>query len=1105
MSPSRGRSRVLLAVATVGVLHLVMYQATAPLRLAARLDSPSPHLAKRATNDEMDSTDALIDWLALYRHCAPEHRPVVLVAMAVWLVFLFAFVGICASEFFCPNLSHIASRLGLSESVAGVTFLAFSNGSPDVFSTFSALNANAGSLAIGELIGAASFIVSVVAGTMALISPFRVARHTFLRDVGFFTLATLLTLAILYDSHIHLWEALTMVALYVVYVLYVALGGWYHARREDRHNRLRDARNEYDHRERHLGALDLDLEQDELDEQDAGRFEGGAEIEWERDSHDDDDDEDEDDDVIDLAISGTTTPRSTTGRSITSAFSSDSIIYHPSTSQHHRRAAARGSITPPVRPPVVSPRLPRHSHSHAHAHYRSRSTSLVNPPSSSSRPPPTPLLSNSISSLSTTPTGTLAAAGAGSSSSRKSPNPRAAAARPSLLGAIEFRDLVNSLHQDRDSAHHALSVFGGTGTTAEGPGASRKRSGSGKRPGHSRTNTNASLTTTMSSTTSPALSARDDDAAADATEWNWNGWPGVGTAAAAATTTAGRRRASSSPGFRPLAGAPRLDGDDDALADGILGAKRASGSDAGDDDAAENPWIRGQEEEGEAARARAVKKVPSILLTSTNGSDTLIPTTTASSTEPDDAATVRPRATATAISTRQRRGILARAVLAALFPSLSQFGSKSVVGKLTALMCVPALLVLNLTLPVAEEVHDDDSACGIWDEREDEEKEDDAVAGGVPKGIRLPDDDDDDGTMLADPGEASERVGKRLHSPAIAHPHHHAHSHHLSTAATAAVDDLPRMLELGLDEDPAVPSSPWVDQASNPPPRAPASHHFRIASTESDDTVNRVHSSSESSTATATAAHDPNRSGQGDRTDDDDETESILLEKLECDAARRVTRGLTSVQCTLGPVFCACALFADELRWYQPALALAVGAVFATLAWRFFHHPRHPGRVTLCFVGFAIAMVWILMIVNEVVGVLQTLGHLFGISDAILGLTIFAMGNSLGDLVANATVARMGYPSMAIAACFGGPMLNILLGVGLSGTYLIARSPTHEPIHVEMGRTLLVSGVGLFAILVGSLVVVPLNGYRMTKRIGAILIAAYTVVLSINVAAEIWL
>lgn len=72
-------------------------------------------------------------------------------------------------------------------------------------------------------------------------------------------------------------------------------------------------------------------------------------------------------------------------------------------------------------------------------------------------------------------------------------------------------------------------------------------------------------------------------------------------------------------------------------------------------------------------------------------------------------------------------------------------------------------------------------------------------------------------------------------------------------------------------------------------------------------------------------------------------------------------------------------------------------------------------------------------------------------------------------------------------------MLNILLGVGLSGTYLIASNPTREPIHVEMGPTLMVSGVGLFTILIGSLIVVPLNGFRMTKRIGGFLIAAYTV------------
>jgi sodium/potassium/calcium exchanger 6 len=140
--------------------------------------------------------------------------------------------GICASDFFCPNLSTIASTLGLNENVAGVTFLAFGNGSPDMFATFSAMRAGSGSLAIGELLGAASFIVSVVAGSMPLVRPFRVNPGSFVRDVGFFTLAVTCILGILMDGQIHAWEALTMVGLYVVYVCVVVGGSWWEARRD---------------------------------------------------------------------------------------------------------------------------------------------------------------------------------------------------------------------------------------------------------------------------------------------------------------------------------------------------------------------------------------------------------------------------------------------------------------------------------------------------------------------------------------------------------------------------------------------------------------------------------------------------------------------------------------------------------------------------------------------------------------------------------------------------------------------------------------------------------------------------------------------------------
>jgi hypothetical protein len=43
----------------------------------------------------------------------------------------------------------------------------------------------------------------------------------------------------------------------------------------------------------------------------------------------------------------------------------------------------------------------------------------------------------------------------------------------------------------------------------------------------------------------------------------------------------------------------------------------------------------------------------------------------------------------------------------------------------------------------------------------------------------------------------------------------------------------------------------------------------------------------------------------------------------------------------------------------------------ASLAFYHFEDHRHRGRIVLCFVGFLVAMVWILMIVTEVVGILQ--------------------------------------------------------------------------------------------------------------------------------------
>lgn len=69
----------------------------------------------------------------------------------------------------------------------------------------------------------------------------------------------------------------------------------------------------------------------------------------------------------------------------------------------------------------------------------------------------------------------------------------------------------------------------------------------------------------------------------------------------------------------------------------------------------------------------------------------------------------------------------------------------------------------------------------------------------------------------------------------------------------------------------------------------------------------------------------------------------------------------------------------------------------------------------------------------------QNIGTATGIPSSVLGLTLLAWGNSSGDLVTNLAVAKAGFPGMAIAGSYGGPLFNILLGVGLPMLYKTLR------------------------------------------------------------------
>uniref|UniRef100_A0A7R9ZRY4 Sodium/calcium exchanger membrane region domain-containing protein n=1 Tax=Craspedostauros australis TaxID=1486917 RepID=A0A7R9ZRY4_9STRA len=156
----------------------------------------------------------------------------------------------------------------------------------------------------------------------------------------------------------------------------------------------------------------------------------------------------------------------------------------------------------------------------------------------------------------------------------------------------------------------------------------------------------------------------------------------------------------------------------------------------------------------------------------------------------------------------------------------------------------------------------------------------------------------------------------------------------------------------------------------------------------------------------------------------------------------------------------------------------------------------------LALYGFCIAATWIDFVADNLVSLLNFIGIIMRIPATIMGLTILAWGNSMGDLSANLTMARKGLANMAMTACFAGPVFNILMGLGL-GFSSSAASTGNAVKEVSLSPTVV---VGFIFILLNSIVIIftglVLGNGRIKPYYGYIALALYTVYVSIAVGLQ---
>lgn len=207
------------------------------------------------------------------------------------------------------------------------------------------------------------------------------------------------------------------------------------------------------------------------------------------------------------------------------------------------------------------------------------------------------------------------------------------------------------------------------------------------------------------------------------------------------------------------------------------------------------------------------------------------------------------------------------------------------------------------------------------------------------------------------------------------------------------------------------------------------------------------------------------------------------------------------ISLVVSPFILVCAIFPDSSKLLKSLVVLSsLGLTY--LSYHNLIRSSNPLPLVKCLVslqGVFASISWISIIAAEIISILTLVSSLTYIRPSALGITIFAMGNSVGDLISCIVITKMGYPLMALAACIGGPLLNMLMGLGMSGLLV---GVDYIEISASISIVFCILGL-LLNLIVVLLIVVPLGGWRFDKYVGLAMIFLWFVGVSVAILLEI--
>ncbi|XP_063301759.1 sodium/potassium/calcium exchanger 5 isoform X1 [Pelobates fuscus] len=137
------------------------------------------------------------------------------------ILYMFLAVSIVCEDYFIPSLEVISERLGLSQDVAGATFMAVGSSAPEFVTVFLGVFVTKGDIGVSTIVGSAVYNLLGICAACCLLSPAisRLSCWPLFRDCVAYAISVAAVIAITFDNRIYWYESASLILVYGFYIL----------------------------------------------------------------------------------------------------------------------------------------------------------------------------------------------------------------------------------------------------------------------------------------------------------------------------------------------------------------------------------------------------------------------------------------------------------------------------------------------------------------------------------------------------------------------------------------------------------------------------------------------------------------------------------------------------------------------------------------------------------------------------------------------------------------------------------------------------------------------------------------------------------------------